>query len=117
MEMNKISTYLGFCIRAGKIVFGIDRIETLKKAYLLRADGELKENSFKIMLKASEKFSTKVIVTENNLLGELLHRPQVKAVAITDEQLALAIEKSMQGKPQFKLYSGGRNSIYGEEEL
>ena len=98
-------------------MFGIDRIETLKKAYLLLADGELKENSFKIMLKASEKFSANVIVTENNLLGELLHRPQVKAVAITDEQLALTIEKSMQGKPQFKLYSGGRNSIYGEEEL
>ena len=107
--MNKISSYLGFCIRAGKIVFGVDRIETQKKAYLLLADGELKENSFKIMLKASEKFSAKLIVTENNLLGELLHRPQVKAVAITDEQLALAIINAMQSKPQFKLYSGGQN--------
>ena len=107
--MNKISTYLGFCIRAGKIVFGVDRIETLKKTYLLLADGELKENSFKIMLKTSEKFSAELIVTEGNLLGELLHKPQVKAVAILDEQLALAIKKAMEGKPQFKLYSGGQN--------
>lgn len=107
--MNKISSYLGFCIRAGKIVFGVDRIETLKKAYLLLADEELKENSFKIMLKASEKFSVRLIVTEEKLLGELLHRPQVKAVAITDEQLALAIIKAMESKPQFKLYSGGQD--------
>ena len=107
--MNKISSYLGFCIRAGKIVFGVDRIETLKKAYLLLADEELKENSFQIMLKASEKFSVRLIVTEEKLLGELLHRPQVKAVAITDEQLALAIIKAMESKPQFKLYSGGQD--------
>ena len=107
--MNKISSYLGFCIRAGKIVFGVDRIETLKKAYLLLTDEELKENSFKIMLKASEKFSVRLIVTEEKLLGELLHRPQVKAVAITDEQLALAIIKAMESKPQFKLYSGGQD--------
>ena len=61
------------------------------------------------MLKAGEKFSAKIIVTENGLLGELLHRPQVKAVAIIDEQLALAIEKSTESKTQFKLYSGGQN--------
>lgn len=107
--MNKISSYLGFCIRAGKIVFGVDRVETIKKAYLLLADGELKENSFKVMCKASEKLSAKIIVTEKGLLGELLKRPQVKAVAITDEQLALAIEKCIEGKTQFKLYSGGQN--------
>lgn len=107
--MNKISAYLGFCIRAGKIVFGIDRIEIAKKAYLLIADGDLKGNSFKIMLKTSERLSCNIFVTENGLLGELLHKPQVKAVAITDEQLALAIVNASQGKSQFKLYSGGHN--------
>lgn len=107
--MNKISAYLGFCIRAGKIVFGIDRIEVAKRAYLLIADGDLKENSFKIMLKTSNRLSCKLFVTEKGLLSELLHKPQVKAVAITDEQLALAIVNASQGKPQFKLYSGGLN--------
>ena len=31
MQNDKISTYLGFCIRSGKIVFGVDRAEALKK--------------------------------------------------------------------------------------
>ena len=33
LEKNKIETYLGFCIRARKIVFGVDSIETQKKEY------------------------------------------------------------------------------------
>ena len=107
--MQKISTYLGFSIRAGKIAFGIDRIETLKKACLLIADGSLSENSLKIMRKTQERIGCPLLITETGLLGELAHRPAVKAAAIQDEQLALAIEKESSGKPQFKFYSGGQN--------
>ena len=99
--MNKISTYLGFCIRAGKITFGIDRVETQKKAYLLIADGNLSENSMKIMIKSRERLKCPLLMTEKSLLGTLLHRPNVKAVAITEEQLAKAIVKEVDGKPQF----------------
>ncbi len=107
--MNKISTYLGFCIRARKIVFGVDRIQTQKRTYLLIADGDLKENSLKIIKKAQETLQCKLIITESGLLGELTRRPAVKAVAITEEQLALAIVKEAESKPQFKFYSGGQN--------
>lgn len=107
--MNKISTYLGFCIRAGKISFGVDRIETQKRAYLLIADGALSENSKKIMIKARERMRCPLLITENGLLGELTRRPTVKAVAVTEEQLAKAILKESQGKPELKLYSGGQN--------
>ena len=100
--MNKISTYLGFCIRAGKITFGIDRVETQKRAYLLLADGELSENSMKIMKKSMSRLNCELLVTEKGLLGALLHRPGVKAAAITEEQLAKAVVKEAQGKPQFK---------------
>lgn len=107
--MTKISTYLGFCIRAGKIVFGINRIESQKRAYLLIADGELGKNSFKVMVKEQGRLNCPLIVTEKGLLGELTHRPTVKAVAILDENLAVAIVKEAQQKPQFKFYSGGEN--------
>jgi hypothetical protein len=50
-----------------------------------------------------------LIITEKGLLGELTHRPTVKAVAISDENLAAAIVNEMQRKPQFKFYSGGEN--------
>ena len=107
--MTKISSYLGFCIRARKIVFGVDRIETQNRGYLLIADGDLKENSLKIMIKASERMSCRLLITDGGLLGELLHRGGVKAVVITEKQLAHAIEKEAESKPQIKFYSGGQN--------
>ena len=46
MANGKIGTYLGFCIRSGKLVFGVDGAEKLKRdVYLLIADKTLSENS------------------------------------------------------------------------
>lgn len=116
MEINKIQTYLGFCIRARKIVFGAEEAEGTKKGvFLLLMDDGLGNSSKKCMVKAQQKFGCPLFVLEENLLGELLHRPSVKAVAIKDEHLASAICAAAAGVPQLKLYSGGNNSAYGEE--
>ncbi len=110
MEKSKISTYLGFCIRSGKIVFGVDNAEKEKRdVFLLIADEALGKSSFKTMLKVKEKFSCPLIVSDSGALGELTHRTSVKAVAIKDKNLAEAIVKALGGQPQFKLYSGGNN--------
>jgi hypothetical protein len=50
-----------------------------------------------------------VFLTEENYLGELLHRPAVKAVAVKDEHLAAAIITAAESEPRIKLYSGGNN--------
>ena len=51
MENNKIETYLGFCIRSGKIIFGTEMISRQKKGVkLLISDGGMGTNSFKIMV-------------------------------------------------------------------
>ena len=108
--IKKLQTYLGFCIRSGKITFGVDRIETLKKGVkLLLADEALGESSFKTMRNLKEKFACPLMTVPKNGLGELLHRPAVKAVAIKDENLAAAILSVASGEPQFKIYSGGNN--------
>lgn len=110
MTKSKVETYLGFCIRARKIVFGIDNVENSKRGvHLLLSDGSLGENSFKIMVKTKEKFACPLLTTESGVLGELLHRPAVKAVAIKDEHLAAAILSCVKDEPQWKLYSGGNN--------
>ena len=110
MEKSKIETYLGFCIRARKISFGIDEIEKQKKGvFLLLSDETLSENSFKVMQKAKESFTCPLILTKAGRLGELLHKPAVKAVAIKDKNLADAIVSVAKGESQFKLYSGGTN--------
>lgn len=110
MEKNKIETYLGFCIRSGKIIFGTEMISRQKKGVkLLISDGGMGANSFKIMAKAKETLDCPLLITDKGLLGELVHRPAVKAVAIKDEHLASAILSTVADDPQFKLYSGGNN--------
>ena len=110
MEKNKIETYLGFCIRSGKIIFGTEMISRQKKGVkLLISDGGMGAKSFKIMAKAKETLACPLLITDKGLLGELVHRPAVKAVAIKDEHLASAILKEAADNPHFKLYSGGNN--------
>ncbi|MBQ8405736.1 MAG: hypothetical protein IJX09_03695 [Clostridia bacterium] len=110
METNKIQTYLGFCIRARKIIFGVEMIERQKKGVkLLMADGAIGKNSLKPTVQAHEKFGCPLIMTDGGMLGELLHRPAVKAIAITDESLAAAIVAEAKKQSEFTFYSGGNN--------
>ena len=107
---SKIETYLGFCVRARKIIFGVEMIERQRKGvFLLLADGATGKNSMKAVVQAKERFACPLVVTEEGALGELLHRPAVKAVAITDNHLAAAIRAAAEYEPQFKFYSGGNN--------
>ena len=115
---DKIGAYLGFSIRAGKTVFGVDDIENYrKKVRLILVDETLADNSFKRLMKANERFSCPLLVLRDGLLGQLMHRPQVKAVAIKDQNLAAAIIKEAENQPQFKFYSGGNIEIYGTKKL
>ncbi len=109
MEKSKIETYLGFCIRARKIVFGVDEVAKLKKSFLLLVDEGLGESSLKEIKKAWERLHCPMYAVEKDALGMLLHKQGVKAVAIKDKNLAVAILSVVDSEPQFKLYSGGNN--------
>ncbi|MBE5744690.1 MAG: hypothetical protein E7355_00985 [Clostridiales bacterium] len=106
---NKIETYLGFCVRARQIVFGVDEIAKQRKSWLLIIDNALGDNSQKEIQKARERLRCPLLVVEDNALGALLHKGGVKAVSIKDQNLASAILSVAENEPQFKLYSGGTN--------
>ena len=110
MEKSKIETYLGFCIRSRKIIFGAEMIEKQKKGvYLLVIDGGIGKNSLKPILKAKETLGCPLYITDEGALAEWVHRPAVRAVAITDEHLASAMLSAAESEPKFKLSSGGNN--------
>ena len=110
MEKSKIETYLGFCIRSRKIIFGAETIEKQKKGvFLLVMDGRIGKNSLKPMLRTQERLGCPLYITDEGALAEWVHRPAVRAVAITDEHLASAMIQSADSEPKFKLYSGGNN--------
>ena len=108
--ISKMETYLGFCIRSGKMIFGVDNIEKQRKGVkLLIVDGELGQNSLNTMLKLQGRFACPMLMTDNGVLSKRLHRLGVKAVAITEEHLASAVLSAVDSEPQFKIYSGGNN--------
>ena len=110
MEKSKIGTYLGFCIRARKIAFGVDDAEKQRKGvFLLIADETLSPNSFKTILKTKERLLCPLVISSSGKLAECTNRPAVKAVAIKDENLASAILSALECELQFKIYSGGTN--------
>ena len=108
-ENKKIEAYLGFCIRCGRISFGVDDMEKQKKTFLLIADESLGESSLKTVKKLQEKFGCKLLMGKSGVLGGLLHKPAVKAVAIKEKNLAEAILSVVSGEFDFKIYSGGNN--------
>lgn len=110
MEKSKIETYLGFCIRARKIIFGAEEIEGQRRGiHLLLMDESAGKSSQKSMIKAQENLHCPMLLVEKDELANMLHRPAVKAVAIKDEHLASAILTAAKGESLYKLYSGGNN--------
>ena len=102
---NKLTSYFGFCVRSGKIAYGVDDIEKQKKSvFLLVFDEELGGSSTRVILKSKEKFACRAIVAERGVLAELLHKPAVKAVAIKDKHLAQAILSVLDGEAKLKIY-------------
>jgi ribosomal protein L7Ae-like RNA K-turn-binding protein len=107
---SKIITYFGFCIKAGKIVFGLDNAEKLRRAKLLVYDESLSENSQKKVLSLGEKLNCPVLLYKRSL-SEILHRDGCKVVAVTDKSLAGAILSAADGQENFRLSQGVGGNI------
>lgn len=82
---------IGFAVKAGKVLYGADTIETAKKPiYLIILCNTAAENTRKKVLRLAE--TKKIPVAES--LGELQHavaRANCKAIAVTDRQMASAM--------------------------
>lgn len=101
---GKLVSYFGFAIRARKTVFGVDDIDTSKKGvFLIATDASLGESSKKTVQKARERLQCPLLVFQAGILGEYLHKPAVKAVAIKDKNLALAILREAEQEADCKI--------------
>ena len=96
---DKVETLLGFAMRAGKVVFGTDSIERYhKRMYLILMCGTLAENSRSKILNAYGKVPK--VISRTAKLSDITHRQGVKALAVTDRQMAEAIINNMNGSYQ-----------------
>lgn len=100
----KIVSYFGFALRARKVKFGVDDIDTARRGVCLVAmDCALGESSKKTVQKARERLGCPLLVVKAGALGEYLHKPAVKAVAITDKNLACAILREAINDKDFEI--------------
>lgn len=107
---SKIITYLGFSVKGGKIVFGLDNAERLKRGKLLLYDQSLSERSCKRACELAERLHCPVLIYRGEI-AELLHKPGCKLAVLTDQHLADAVLKTAAGTENFCLGQGnGGNS-------
>lgn len=89
-DLAKTKSYIGFAIKSGKIVYGVDNILQKRKAYVALLDAVLAENSSK---KAIEYLDNKHIPYFVVDLTMYINKQNCKAIAVLDEHLADAIIK------------------------
>ncbi len=92
--MADISAYLGFAVRSGKIVYGIDNIiKCSKRMYALVVCGTASENLADKARLFSQRRHIPMIVTET-ALEDILHKRNCKAIALLDYNLAKAAQEA-----------------------
>lgn len=89
--MNKIKTYIGFAIKAKKLISGQSLIKhTKEKLYLILVCSTASENLVNLAENVANKNQCEVIVSKV-LLESVSNIKDIKILGITDESLAKAI--------------------------
>lgn len=89
---NKLSTFIGFAVKSRNIVFGVDDILSSKKAKLILVSSNLSENSRKKLSEYAENKHISMVMVEEDIFETIFKDKNIKAIAITDENLANAIK-------------------------
>lgn len=93
-KYQKIKTYAGFAIRAGKAAIGTDNLLSAKRLYVALIDETLSENAAKKIASHCEKLACPLYTAEN--AAELISKEGCKAFGIKDKSLASAIINCVQ---------------------
>ena len=94
MQKSKVETFIGFSIKSGKIIFGLDNIEKYhKKIHLIVLSNSISDNSKTKVLNIASKREIDVLELEDSL-ENITKRKNCKVLAITSFELANAIKNS-----------------------
>lgn len=87
---SKVRTFIGFAVKARKLVTGADSVARLKRAYLVLVCDSASENAKKLAEKQSVRLRCPLLgcVTP---LEDLCNKTNCKIAAVTDQSLAKAI--------------------------
>lgn len=92
---GKLSSYIGFSIKAGKAVYGTDNV--MKKACkVVLIDKTLSENSMKTLAKYLTDRNTEFFVLDE--LEQYTHKSGCKVIGLRDASLSDAVKAILKGE-------------------
>ncbi len=94
---NKINTYIGFSVKSGQIIYGIDTlIETRKHVKLILLCSSLAQNSTQKINEFAKSRNIPVVVMKDVLLEDVVHKKNCKVIGLLNKNLAQAILSAVQ---------------------
>ena len=106
MPKSKAESYIGFCIKAGKLTCGFNAVESPKKeVYLLLLCDTASANGKKSAEKLQKRFGCEMLLFCGKTLEEVTGKTGCKLAAVREQNLAKAI-LSVEDE-NFRKYSGG----------
>lgn len=96
---DKIYSYIGFAVKAGKVRLGVNAISTLKGSIpLLLLCSTASDNTKKDALKLAKKYGSVVVISKVDKLEDVFSKENCKLAAILDSSLAAAIIDNLNEK-------------------
>lgn len=93
-SVDKIESLLGFAVKAGKIIYGFDNIETLrKKRYLIIIDKTASKRLSRHCTEFAKSKHLPLLQINHKKIEDVVHKLNCKVIAITDKQMSAAILK------------------------
>ncbi len=90
--INKVDTYVGFAVKSGNVIWGLDMLKKAKKApFVILIDEQIGQNSLKQVNLYAERNNVEIVVLPAEHLNNSLARTNVKILSVCDENLAKAI--------------------------
>lgn len=105
MGRSRIETFIGFCIKAGKMSFGSGAVDTLKSGvYLLILNGDAAQNTQKLAVKYKNRFNCPLLICKSEF-ETVVNKPGCKLAAVRDRRFAKLIAENADNNYEF--YAGG----------
>lgn len=94
VRFDKVATLIGFAVKANKLIYGLEELEKGKrKRYLIVCCHSLGAKSRETAEYIARRDGVPIVVTENKLLEDIVHKNNCKIIGIANKQMSEAIMK------------------------
>ncbi len=91
---DKVSTLIGFSVKANKVIFGADELkEGKRKRYLIVGCHTLSERSLKEVKRIAARDKVPLAICVKKELSDIVFKRNCKVIGICDKQMSEAIMK------------------------